>query len=292
MQYALHNRNLTVIVDSLGGEIKGLLSSGGSEFLWNGNPEFWDGQSPNLFPFVGRLTGGRYTYEGREYKMGIHGFAASQNMSAVEDSQTRLVLSLKENMETLSQYPFAFEYQIIYELAGDTLSISYQVNNTDTKSIYFGLGGHPGFHVPMEKSLKFEDFYLEFDSAEDTRAVVLSKDCFVTGKRIKFPLLDGKVLLLKHSLFDNDAIVLTGMSRGVTLKSQKSSREIYLKYPQMPYLGLWHMPRTCAPYVCIEPWLSLPSEAGTITAIEDKDDLICLFPGDIYTNTWSISCRE
>lgn len=292
MQYVMTNPGLTVTVDSLGGEIKSIRSSAGTEFLWDGNPAFWDGQSPNLFPIVARLTGGRYTYDGREYKMGIHGFLMSQQMTCEESSPGYLVLSLRENPQTLAQYPFAFAFKIIYELTDDLLSICCQVRNTDVKPLYFGLGGHPGFHVPLDKSLQFEDFYLEFDSAEDVQAVVLTKECFATKERVNFPLEDGRILRLQHELFDNDAIVLTKMSPAVTLKSAGSSRQVRVEYPQMPFLGLWHMPRTKAPYLCIEPWLSLPSEAGTVTALEEKDDLIRLLPGKIYQNTWSIRCTE
>lgn len=292
MEYLLHNQKLTVNIDSLGGEMKGILSSKGSEFLWNGNPDFWDGHSPNLFPFVGRLTEGRYTFEGCEYHMGIHGFLMSQQMTGDESSKTRLVLSLRENQQTLAEYPFVFTFRIIYELKDDTLSISYEVSNTGNKPLYFGLGGHPGFHVPLESGLRFEDFYLEFDSVENVQAVVLTEDCFVTEERVPFPLQNGKILKLKHSLFDNDAIVLTKMSTAVTLKSSRSHRRIRVEYPQMPYLGLWHMPRTSAPYLCIEPWLSLPSEAGTVTDLETEPDLIKLLSGKTYTNTWSITCRE
>ena len=28
--------------------------------------------------------------------------------------------------------------------------------------MYFGLGGHPGFNVPLEAGLSFEDYCLEF----------------------------------------------------------------------------------------------------------------------------------
>ena len=28
--------------------------------------------------------------------------------------------------------------------------------------MYFGIGGHPAFNVPLESSLTFEDYYLSF----------------------------------------------------------------------------------------------------------------------------------
>ena len=61
--------------------------------------------------------------------------------------------------------------------------------------------------------------------------------------------------------------------------------------PGLLDLGLWHMPITKAPYLCIEPWLSLTSMADMITAIEEKVELVMLLPGETYRNTWSITCR-
>ena len=66
---------------------------------------------------------------------------------------------------------------------------------------------------------------------------------------------------------------------------------VTVSYPQMPYLGLWHRPKSDAPYVCIEPWCSLPS--GTeVTVFEQKQDLLSLAPGHLYRNHWSIRIHE
>ena len=90
-------------------------------------------------------------------------------------------------------------------------------------------------------------------------------------------------------MFDEDAIILKNMAREVTLKSKTSSRSVTVSYPQMPYLGIWHWPRTDAPYVCIEPWCSLPADAGKITVFEEQRDLIALEPGKTYQNDWTIT---
>ena len=42
-------------------------------------------------------------------------------------------------------------------------------------------------------------------------------------------------------------------------------------------------------YVCIEPWVSLPSEQGKAAAFEEQPDLIALEPGGQYQNHWSIT---
>lgn len=93
---------------------------------------------------------------------------------------------------------------------------------------------------------------------------------------------------LLHSLFDNDAIVLKEAGRRVTLETAGDPRSVSVEFPGMDYLGLWHVPRTDAPYVCIEPWCSLPSVKGTIAVFEKQSDLIVLQSNKIYRNTWSI----
>ena len=59
----------------------------------------------------------------------------------------------------------------------------------------------------------------------------------------------------------------------------------------MPYLGIWHAPGTDAPYICIEPWLSLPATAGEPTVFENRPDLAEIGPGETYRNIWSVTVR-
>ena len=78
------------------------------------------------------------------------------------------------------------------------------------------------------------------------------------------------------------------MAREVTLECG-GGPSITVRFPGMQYLGLWHWPKTDAPYVCIEPWCSLPADAGKITVFEEQSDLISLEPGKTYTNDWTIT---
>ena len=49
----LHNENVSVTLKSLGAELTSIKDASGTEYLWQGNPEFWSGQAPVLFPIVG-----------------------------------------------------------------------------------------------------------------------------------------------------------------------------------------------------------------------------------------------
>lgn len=260
----------------------------GVEYLWQGDPKYWTDKAPNLFPYIARMTNKHYILDGQEYEMDIHGFAKNSLFEAVYVKDNAVTLRLKDNEETYKQYPYHFLMDITYSLQGSKLDIVFHVENKDTKVMYFGIGGHPGFNVPMESGLCFEDYYLEFTKECQPERVSFSADCFVEGEPVSFPLEAGKVLPLHHDMFDEDAIILTDMDSQVTLKSDKGSKAVRVTYPDMKYLGFWHRPHTDAPYVCIEPWSSLPSRKGIVEDLATQPGLMKLEAGAEYNNTWSI----
>ena len=77
------------------------------------------------------------------------------------------------------------------------------------------------------------------------------------------------------------------MAREVTIEAADGP-SVTVRFPGMPYLGIWHMPHTDAPYVCIEPWCSLPSTQDKIAVFEEQPDLIKLEAGKTYENLWEI----
>lgn len=285
----LENSRLRLTVDSLGAQMMSLQTLDGREYLWQGDPRYWCDRAPVLFPFVGRLTGNSYRYGGQVYSMGIHGFAAHQDFSCLCPKPNRLVLQLTDNGETREQYPFAFSLNIIYELIDNRVQVTYQVENSGTGMLPFGIGGHPGFRVPLEEGEQFDDYILEFTGGCQPDRVGFTPQVFLSGQDQPYPLKEGKYLSLRHDLFDEDAVILKNMSREVTLRSRISPHGVQVSYPDMPYLGLWHMPNTDAPYLCIEPWSSLPARQDVVEDFACKSDLIQLGPGKTYVNTWSIT---
>ena len=255
----LENSRLRLTVDSLGAQMMSLQTLDGREYLWQGDPRYWCDRAPILFPFVGRLTENSYRYGGQVYSMGIHGFAAHQDFSCLCPEPNRLVLQLTDNGETREQYPFAFSLNIIYELIDNRVQVTYQVENTGTGMLPFGIGGHPGFRIPLEEGEQFDDYILDFTGGCQPDRVGFTPQVFLSGQDQPYPLKEGKYLPLRHDLFDEDAVILKNMSREVALRSRLSPHGVQVSYPDMPYLGLWHMPNTDAPYLCIEPWSSLPA---------------------------------
>ena len=103
--------------------------------------------------------------------------------------------------------------------------------------------------------------------------------------------MENQWLPLTHNLFDGDAIFLRNTARGVTLMSHQSNRQVHLSFPDSPFLGIWHTPKTEAPFVCIEPWVASPSPVGAMEDLMEKADMIHLNPGETYRNTYVITLK-
>ena len=289
MTHTIRNDCLIVTVAEYGAELQSIRDEQGVEYLWQGDPKYWSDRSPMLFPFVGRLTNNNYKYMGKIYPMGIHGFAASSDFSVAEQGRDRIVLELKDSSATREQDPFAFALRITYALHEKTLQVTYRVENRDIKTMPFGIGGHPGFNVPLTTGEQFEDYELEFVCPCQPDRIGFSPTVYLNGHDEAYPLRDDRFIDLKHYLFDEDAVILKNMAREVTLRSKVSGKGVTVSYPNLPYLGIWHWPKTDAPYVCIEPWSSLPSRQDVVEEFSCKSDLVQLVSGKCYETTWSVS---
>jgi len=289
MNYSLKNDKLTVTVSDRGAELQSILGADGTEYLWQGDPKYWADRAINLFPYVARPTEGRYYLDGQEYPMPAHGFAPYWPFVMVQHSENKLVFRMESNGETRKMYPREFVFDIEYVLVDDRLEVTFRIVNRDEKTMYFGLGGHPGINVPLVPGIPFEKYRLRFSEACEPELALLSEKRFLTGEYAPYPLENGTDIPLQHTLFDNDAIVLRRMAPQVTLETDGDSHSVTVGFPQMPYLGFWHAPLTDAPYVCIEPWASLPSVQDRITVLEEQEDLIRLEAGAVYTNNWYLS---
>lgn len=288
MQITIQNDALALTVDTLGAQMMSLQANG-IEYLWQGDPQYWEDRAPTLFPFIGRLTNNQYQYHGKKYAMGIHGFAAKMEFEAEKRGESCLALTLSSDMVTLAQYPFDFTLCITYRLEADTVIVSYEVRNLGNQTMPFGIGGHPGFRVPLYGGEDFADYVLEFSQPCQPDRIGFTSAVYLSGKDARYPLEDDRRIRLRHDLFNEDAVILKNMDREITLRSEKSGRGVTVAYPRMPYLGIWHMPKTDAPYVCIEPWSSLPARQDVVEEFSCKSDLIQLEAGGIYTNQWTIS---
>ncbi len=289
----LSNDVLSVSINSLGAEVVSVRDASGCEYIWQGDAKFWKGRSPLLFPFCGRCHAKSYECAGRRYEIDLHGFARHSEFAVVHADGASATLKLVQNENTLRVFPFKFELNVTYSLSGNRLSFEANVMNPAKRTLPFAFGLHHGFNVPLGGDGRFTDWILEFDEVCGPDKFILSSGGLQTGCKAPQPLDGGRIIALRHGLFDDDAIFLSRAASGVTLRrADGEGRSVHVSYPDFPYIGFWHTPHSKAPFVCIEPWTGLPGTDGAVEDIEtEKTDMFRLPKGVLKTLRCEIDFR-
>ena len=285
--YIISSENLTATINDQGAEIVSIHSNTKNiDYLWNGNPDVWPKTSPVLFPIIGGLKENKYTYKGVEYSLGRHGFCRENVFTVTEQTKSVITFTLESDTKTLAVYPFAFKFSVKHEIKDNQLFVSYIVENTDSKSMLFSVGAHPGFNVPLHNTSNFKDYYLLFSQVENTGRYLINKEGLIENKAT--PFLDKTDrLLLTNDIFYNDAIVFKSLkSTSISLLSNTSEYGLKYTFHGFPYMGIWQ-PKD-APFLCIEPWCGLGDTVGSNYAIEEKEGINKLPPGETFVRSWDV----
>lgn len=286
MNITLLNETIIVTANTQGAELKSIRNlENGIEYLWQANKDIWARHAPNLFPIVGKMDG-NYSIDGKEYQMNQHGFARDLPFKLLSSSDTEVVFELTHKDETFKVYPYKFSFQVIYKIIENELFVTYKVKNLDSKTIYFSVGAHPAFNVPLVVNEKFEDYYLEFEHYETIGKYPIENGLIASESK---PLLiDQKKMILSKDLFIEDALVIKNMkSEQITLRSHKSRYYIKMKYKGFPYFGIWTKPGFDK-FLCLEPWKGIADTVGKKVSFEKKEGIISLEIGKTSESTFSM----
>lgn len=279
----IKNNLLEISSISFGAELMSIKSlKTGREFLWQGDENIWSKRSPLLFPIVGRAMNDRIKVNGNEYPIKMHGYARNSDFKLTSLTDDTIKYLLTQNNHTLSMYPYKYNLYVIYTLSDNTLKITYKVENTDSKTIYFSIGAHPGFNCEIGD-------YLEFEKDEILNRHIMNNDHYLY-KQIPY-LENEKIITLTEHTFDDDALIFENTkSKVITLKSKKSLYSVKFSYNDAPYLGIWSKPN--APYVCIEPWYGADDTEGTDYEFCDKPTSVKLGVGKTFEYNIQIEFSE
>jgi galactose mutarotase-like enzyme len=277
-------------IDSLGAQLVSLKNAAGTEYLWQGNSEYWSGQAPVLFPIVGALRDGKTWIDGNEFEMKQHGFARRMEFVLSGSDQSSASFSLRSNEETKEQYPFDFELTVTYRFCGSVLATEFCVSNLGQKPMPFAVGGHPAFNCPLSQEENFEDWAIEFEQNEaaDCPQVDMQKGLIDFDKRT--PLLNNeKTILLKHSLFSQDALIFDSLqSKKVKLFSLKNLHGVEMNFEGFDYLGIWSAVND-APFVALEPWTGCATAGDEDDNFYHKRGMTLLEPGQKSIRTFTVT---
>jgi galactose mutarotase-like enzyme len=283
----LENDRLKIEVAPKGAELQRLFHKVHQlDYLWSGDPAFWGKHSPVLFPVVGTLKDNTYFYQGKAYRMGRHGFARDREFILEKQDASSLLFLLHSDAETRKIYPFDFEFRIRYLLDGDELSTEYLVKNTGPSVMFFSVGGHPAFRLPLTADTVFSDYYLRFSENENLARWPISAEGLIGLQPI--PLLqDTDRLNLLKPLFYQDALVFKyPASSGISILSPKTSHGIDFEMGEFPFLGIWSA--RDADFICLEPWCGIADSVNSNQQLESKEGIERISPGSSFSRQWRV----
>ena len=278
---------LTARVDPRGAELRSLTDAQGREFMWSGDPAFWTGRAPLLFPIVGRLNGDALRVDGTVFPMEKHGFARRLAFDVVRHDAESALFRLTDSATTLAVYPFAFVLDVEVALFNDTLSMTAAVRNPGKTPLLASFGYHPAFAWPLPGTERGAHAVV-FEQAESAPLRQLTPNGLIDSRPRLSPL-EGNRLDLGDDLFKDDALIWTDLTSRRLTYGVPGGPHLDIAFPDTPYLGIWTKPG--AGYLCIEPWAGFADPDGYAGEFRDKPGVIDIAPGAERTFRMNVSVR-
>jgi galactose mutarotase-like enzyme len=287
MNAVIRNDSYSATISSLGAELKSLKDANtGREYMWQADPAWWKGSAPVLFPIVGGLRNGKYRYEGVEYELPQHGFARTSEFQQTAALGDAAEFELKSSADTMAKYPFEFRLRVRFALERCGLAVRYSVTNAGTRPMYFSIGSHPAFNIPIESG-SLESHYILFEQSEDAQRYFFKDGTYIAGKTAEV-FDNSRVISLSRSLFDQGPIILKGLqSSEFTIMCSKGKKSVKVATEGAPpFLAIWSKPN--APFLCIEPWEGIPDSSEATGELAEKEGILSLEAGKVYETGYRI----
>ena len=291
---SISNGSLTASIDTMGAQLMSL-RKGESEYLWQGDSNWWPRRAPILFPIVGVLKDSKAESAEGTISLARHGLARLNQFEVVEQSPSSVTLQLKSTEETLKAYPYDFELKLIFSVAGDTLTQTYEVNNPANVVLPFTLGAHPAFNIPIPgvEASSLDQYHLSFTRSWTSYGPSITDEglCdYATPQRL---VVDSDTLPLSWELIDREkTITLENVpDRRITLTANvdatSDTHGIQMDFEGFDYLGIWSVAPGC-PFVALEPWCGIADTVDCDGIFEHKPGIISLEPGQSIAKTLNI----
>lgn len=271
----LKSSKLSARIAPLGAELVKLADEQGRDLLWNGDPAFWTGHAPLLFPIVGRLPGDQLVHEGVAYPMAQHGFARRRTFEPVEATSASARFVLVSDEETRRQYPFEFALSVTYTLDEATLTIKAEVSNPGTEPLPASFGFHPAFLWPLPYGGIRAEHHLIFEKAE-AEPIHRPVGGLLSAATEPNPAVDA-VMALDDAMFERDALIFLDVRSHHVRYGVPGEPGLEIAFPGMAELGVWSKPG--APFLCIEPWSGYATPENGPVEFMDKPGLSLIPPG-------------
>ena len=291
---SISNGSLTASIDAMGAQLMSL-RKGESEYLWQGDSNWWPRRAPILFPIVGVLKDSKAESAEGTISLARHGLARLNQFEVVEQSPSSVTLQLKSTEETRKSYPYDFELKLIFSVDGDTLTQTYEVTNPANVVLPFTLGAHPAFNIPIPdvEASSLNHYHLLFTHSWTSYGPSITDEglCdYTTPQRL---IVDSDTLPLSWELIDREkTITLENVpDRRITLaastEAPSEAHGIQMDFEGFDYLGIWSATPGC-PFVALEPWCGIADTVDCDGIFEHKPGIISLEPGQSIAKTLNI----
>lgn len=291
---SISSNSLTASIDTMGAQLMSL-RKGESEYLWQGDSNWWPRRAPILFPIVGVLKDGEAESAEGTISLARHGLARLNQFEVVEQSPSSVTLRLKSTEETRKAYPYDFELKLIFSVDGDTLTQSYKITNPANVVLPFTLGAHPAFNIPIPgvEAASLDQYHLSFTRSWTSYGPSITDEglCdYTTPQRL---IVDSDTLPLSWELIDREkTITLEDVpDRRITLaanvEASSEAHGIQMDFEGFDYLGIWSAAPGC-PFVALEPWCGIADTVDCDGIFEHKPGIMCLEPEQSITKTLSV----
>ena len=291
---SISSNSLTASIDTMGAQLMSL-QKGESEYLWQGDANWWPRRAPILFPIVGVLKDSKAESAEGTVSLARHGLARLNQFEVVEQSVSSVTLQLKSTEETRKSYPYDFELKLIFSVAGDTLTQTYEVTNPANVVLPFTLGAHPAFNIPIPgvEAASLDQYYLLFTHSWTSYGPSITDDGLCDYTTPQKLIVDSDTLPLSWELIDCEkTITLEDVpDRRITLaanvEASSEAHGIQMDFEGFDYLGIWSAAPGC-PFVALEPWCGIADTVDCDGIFEHKPGIISLEPGQSIAKTLNI----
>lgn len=282
----LKNQQYEVCFTTKGGEIESFTNTDtGMQYMWQGDPQYWSGKNPSLFPIIGNTYDGTYSIDNVTYAMKNHGMIRNSTLHCVNNGEDTIVFAMDSDAHTLEQYPFHFHYEIAYVLENNKLTITYQITNTGTPDMPFTFGLHPGFCCPFVEGERFEDYTLTFSNFENMQQILFDPE-----KKTPYTTIDVNIQRIPcdyEAIERYATLVYKGAKSAYITLEGKQGHGVRMSIAGYPYLAIWTAKKN-APFLCIEPWYG----HGDFSKVEDdfykREGTMMLSSGHTFTTAYTI----
>ncbi|MFR5703496.1 MAG: aldose 1-epimerase family protein [Eubacterium ramulus] len=192
---------------------------------------------------------------------------------------------------TKRAWPYDFQLYITHTLNGRDLTVSWKVINKDSETMYFTIGAHPAFNVPVLSDTVQSQYHLTFSGQKELTYCLLDATLgtALPDQPHTLSLENGTCLIDAH-MFDEGALIFDNSQitkAGITLPDGTPYVEISCE--GFPNFGIWSA--IGAPFVCLEPWMGRCDNTGYEGELSQKPNINTLKPAEVFDKSYMISIK-